>query len=142
MKTALRILMQLCVLGVFLGAGLWLGPGARTAYAQLFPRPAFTTGDFSAIYREAGTSVVIYTTSTCPYCKRARALLDRQGVAYRDYLIDESEEFDRQFIELGGRGVPLLLIGERRIVGYREDTIAESLRLLDPVAARVPPKRG
>jgi glutaredoxin 3 len=34
--------------------------------------------------------VVIYTTPTCPYCQRARRLLDGKGVAFRD--IDVSRD--------------------------------------------------
>ena len=29
--------------------------------------------------------VEIYTTFFCPYCARAKALLDRKGVAYEEY---------------------------------------------------------
>ena len=33
-------------------------------------------------------SVEIYTWSTCPYCMRAKQLLDSKGVNYTEYSID------------------------------------------------------
>ncbi len=38
--------------------------------------------------------VELYTTKYCPYCTRARALLQRKGVAYVD--IDINDEPDRR----------------------------------------------
>lgn len=114
---------------ICLGAGLWAGPFARAAYERLFPSPAFTTGNHVELLRQAGSSVVMFSTSTCPHCSDARALLQREGVAYRDFLIDKSPEAKAQFESLDGEGVPLIFIGDRRIVGYRESVIRESLDL-------------
>ncbi|MGL5807985.1 MAG: glutaredoxin domain-containing protein, partial [Xenococcaceae cyanobacterium] len=34
----------------------------------------------------------IYTWSRCPFCIRAKALLDRKGVEYTEYCIDGDED--------------------------------------------------
>ena len=75
-------------------------------------------------------AVVMVSTSTCPYCALARAYLDQAKVEYRDFVIDQSADAQQQFQALGGGKVPLLFIGNRRIVGYREDTIRDSLALI------------
>ena len=127
MATLARHLSSAALLILFLGGGLLAGPSVRSAYERLFPEPAFVTGDFAALYREAGTPIVMFSTSTCPFCRRARELLDHEQAQYRDFVVDQSPDAQRQFEALGGGGVPLLFIGNRRIVGFRADTIRESL---------------
>jgi glutaredoxin len=124
-----KVALNAGLVAVCLGAGLWAGPMARAGYEHLFPAPAFIEGDYANLYRQAGKDIVMFSTSTCPHCSDARALLQREGVAYQDYLIDGSPEAKRQFDALGGSGVPLLFIGDRRILGYRESVIRESLAL-------------
>lgn len=129
-RTLAISLLNVLALALFLGIGVWSGPRLRDAYARLFPEPAYVTGDYAAIYRQAGKPVVMFSKTTCPYCRHARELLQRDHVEFVEYVIDESPEARRQFDQLGGSGVPLLFIGDRRIVGFREDTLRASLALL------------
>lgn len=129
MRIAMKYFLQAALFLAVAGAGFWVGPRAHALYARLFPLPAYVSGDFSALRKQAAKPVVIFTTSTCPFCKQARELLAREGVDYRDYTIDQSPQAKQQFQSLGGEGVPLLFIGDRRIMGFREETIRESIRL-------------
>jgi glutaredoxin len=112
--------------------GVYGGPAARAAYAHVFPEPAFRTGDFSSLYRDAGSPVVLFSTSTCPYCKQTRELLQQRRVAYVDFVVDQSESAARRFKSVGGKGVPLIYVGDRSISGFREDAIVEALARLPP----------
>ena len=48
--------------------------------------------------------IEIYTTGFCGYCARAKALLDRKGVAYQEYDAEHGSEARRQAIgRSGGR---------------------------------------
>jgi glutaredoxin len=122
--------MNLMAVVVFLGAGLFLGPHARTAYDHLFPVPAYVSGHYADVFQRAGKPVVLFSTSTCPYCQHTRDLLRAQSVDYEDLVIDQSPEAKRQFEALAGSAVPVLFIGDRRITGFHEDTIRESLALI------------
>jgi glutaredoxin len=113
----------------FLG-GLYGGPIARGTYARLFPEPPFTTGNFSQLHAEAGSSVVLFSTSTCPYCKQTREMFAKAGVTYVDYMIDTSDVAKQKFQQLSGVGVPLIYIGDRRIRGFREPAIKDALAVL------------
>lgn len=109
--------------------GLYGGPHAKRIHASLFPPEVWAMGDYSALYSRAGKQVVIFTTSTCPYCAKLRDHLERQQVDYRDYVIDGSEQaaaLYRSVSEEGG-GVPLSFIGNRRVMGYNEKIIDQSL---------------
>ena len=73
------------------------------------------------------SSVVMYSTSWCPHCKRARAYFASHGIAYRDVDVEKSASGAREFRELGGGGVPLILAGGRAMRGFSEDGIRDLL---------------
>jgi glutaredoxin len=125
-----RSLFNAITFALFLAAGLWLGPYVRVAYDALFPEPAYVTGDYDALYRQAAKPVVMFSTSTCPHCQHAREFFNGAHVDYQEYDINQSLDAKQQFAALGGNGVPLLFIGNRRIVGFRADTTRESLALI------------
>ncbi len=127
MPKMLKILSMLLLLPACFVLGLHAGPKVATTYRTWFPPPQYTTGDHAALYRKAGQPVVMYATTTCPYCAKARALFAARGVAYIEYQIDASKAANDDFIARGGRGVPLLYIGDRRIQGFREAAIVDAL---------------
>lgn len=123
-----KVVVNVLIVAACLAAGLWLGPLARAGYERAFPPPLFVTGDYSAIYRQGGSPVVMFSSSTCPHCADARRLLGQLGVSYRDLVVDQDDDAKRQYEALEGDGVPLLFIGDRRILGFREAVIRDSLR--------------
>jgi len=65
--------------------------------------------------------VTLYTTRFCPYCIRARRLLDRKGVDYTDIAVDREPARRQEMMERSGqRTVPQIWIGERHIGGCDE----------------------
>jgi len=66
--------------------------------------------------------VELYTTPFCPYCTRARALLDRKGVAFTDIDITEEPTRGAEMIRrTGGRtSVPQIFINGEHIGGSDE----------------------
>jgi glutaredoxin len=136
MPNALKIVLKLLLIPAFFAAGVLGGPYLSRTYHAWFPPPQFTTGDHAELYRRAGNDVVMYATSTCPYCAKARKLFAARGIRYTEYLIDKSEAAQRDFVSKGGVAVPLLYIGDRRIQGFREPVIVESLAKVRPSAAK------
>ena len=70
----------------------------------------------------AMAEVELYTTPFCPYCTRARALLDRKGVAFTDIDITEEPGRRAEMIRrAGGRtSVPQIFIDGRHVGGSDE----------------------
>ena len=62
--------------------------------------------------------VVLYSASWCGYCVKAKAYLVGKGISYQDIDID-TENGKTAFAQSGGgKGVPLLLAGGRRVQGF------------------------
>ena len=58
-------------------------------------------------------TVTVYSTKNCPYCRMAKAFLDRQGVKYRSIDVGENADEARKMIEISGqRGVPVITIDD------------------------------
>ena len=77
----------------------------------------------------AGASKVkLYTTTWCGYCKRAKAYLQARGTPFQEIDVETSAQGQREFQALGGRGVPVILVGNQRMDGYSEGTLAGMLK--------------
>jgi glutaredoxin 3 len=63
--------------------------------------------------------VEMYSTMWCPYCARARALLQRKGVAFTDIdLIEQPQRREEMIRRAGGRTtVPQIFIDGEHIGG-------------------------
>ncbi|MEX2643541.1 MAG: glutaredoxin 3 [Acetobacterales bacterium] len=81
--------------------------------------------------------IEIYTTSFCPFCHRAKALLDRKGVAYREHDVSAQPELRARMRErAGGRHtVPQIFIDGKGIGGCDDLYALESQGRLDPLLA-------
>ncbi|QSX38343.1 glutaredoxin family protein [Shewanella sedimentimangrovi] len=56
--------------------------------------------------------VIMYATSWCPYCEKARKYFAASGIKYTEYDVEASPRRMREFKQLGGAGYPLILIGD------------------------------
>jgi len=113
MKKHLR---SLCAYSLFLLVGLGLGFGAPRAYAWL--KPNYVEGDYSAYRNGAKSSVVVYSTSWCPYCAKTKAYFAEHKIAYTEMDIEKSPVAQQHYQQLGGGSIPKVLIGNRMIVGF------------------------
>ena len=81
----------------------------------------------------ATADIVMYSTGWCPYCLRARALLERKGAAFREIKIDEDPaEREAMLARSGGRRtMPQIFIGDRHVGGFDELYALEKAGTLD-----------
>ena len=63
--------------------------------------------------------IEIYTWSTCPFCRRAKALLDKKGAAYAEYDITGDDAARAKMVERtgGAKSVPQIFINDQLIGG-------------------------
>lgn len=83
------------------------------------------------------TNVEIYTWSTCPFCVRAKALLDRKGVDYTEYCLDGDEPGRAKMAQRadGRRSVPQIFIDNQHIGGCDDLYALNASGKLDPLLA-------
>ena len=64
-------------------------------------------------------NVEIYTWSTCPFCIQAKALLDRKGISYVEYILDGDEQARGNMAARadGRRSVPQIFINNLHVGG-------------------------
>lgn len=81
----------------------------------------------------ANPEVVMYSTTWCGYCQRARGLLERKGVGIREIKVDENpSQRDLMVQKSGGRRtVPQIFIGDRHVGGYDDLAALERAGELD-----------
>ena len=81
--------------------------------------------------------VEIYTKAFCPYCSRAKALLETKGVDFEEYDISMGGPKRAEMIERarGGSTVPQIFIDDRHIGGCDDMFALDRQGKLDPLLA-------
>jgi len=62
-------------------------------------------------------TLTVYTKNNCPYCDRAKALLESKGVAYKSINIEEDQDARTFLVDQGLRSVPQVFNGTTLIQG-------------------------
>ncbi|KTD20566.1 glutaredoxin Grx [Legionella lansingensis] len=76
--------------------------------------------------------VIMYSTAYCPFCTKARDLLDKKGVTYTDIRVDEEPvKRDEMIAKSGRRTVPQIFINGQHIGGCDDMYALESQGHLD-----------
>lgn len=81
--------------------------------------------------------VEIYTTATCPYCMRAKMLLDEKNVAFTEIPVDGDPVLRERMTERaqGRTTVPQIFIDDRHMGGCDDLYALDSQGALDPLLA-------
>lgn len=61
--------------------------------------------------------LTIYSKSNCPFCDRAKALLESKGVEYKTISIEEDQDARQHLLDMGLRSVPQIFNGTTIIPG-------------------------
>ena len=76
--------------------------------------------------------VTMYTTQFCPFCVRAKMLLDKKGAKYNEIKVDQDYNLRREMTSKSGRNtVPQIWIGEMHVGGCDELFQLENQNKLD-----------
>lgn len=71
--------------------------------------------------RFSGT-VELYVTNWCGYCKQALAYVKSNNINYVAYDIEKDSAANQRYEEMGGRGIPLIVIGDNIMSGFSPET--------------------
>lgn len=78
--------------------------------------------------------VQIYSKKSCPFCVRAKALLDRKGIAYEEIDAEHDDALRTWLVEkTGQRTVPQIFVGDRSLGGFSDIDALEREGKLDAI---------
>src|SRR5688572_7686413 len=109
---------QNLLLGVFVAVAI-----AGVAKVYIWP-DVMRTALFSDQSRESGVAsmpvvkVVMYSTTWCTVCQQARNYLVQHRIPFTEVDVEKSEAGREEFQRLGGRSVPIILVGNQRMDGF------------------------
>jgi glutaredoxin 3 len=91
---------------------LYIDPKIRQDQTDTLSNLNLSPGSFMA-------KIEIYTWTYCPFCIRAKALLNRKGVTYQEYVIDGDDSArEAMSVRAGGRrSLPQIFINDRSVGG-------------------------
>ncbi len=66
--------------------------------------------------------VIMYTTPICPYCVRAKRLLNQKHVAYEEIDVSQDPELRKYMVQRSGgmMTVPQIFVGDTHVGGSDE----------------------
>jgi glutaredoxin 3 len=78
--------------------------------------------------------IIVYSKSTCPYCRAAKALLTKKGAVFTEIDLTTDPEGQRAMAQRAGRStVPQIFIGGQHIGGCDDLHALDARGGLDPL---------
>jgi glutaredoxin 3 len=78
--------------------------------------------------------VQIYSKQQCPYCVRAKGLLDRKGILYEEVDVENDDATRAWLVEATGqRTVPQIFVDGRSLGGFTDIDALDKAGKLDPI---------
>lgn len=72
--------------------------------------------------------IIIYTTSTCPWCLKTKEFFKENNVKYKEVNVQEDEKARNEMFEKSGQfGVPVVDLNGKIIVGFQKDVLKKTL---------------
>jgi len=62
--------------------------------------------------------VIIYSAVWCGHCKEAKNYFRKNDIPFTEYDIEKDSTAKERFHEIGGKGVPIILVGNKRMDGF------------------------
>ncbi len=76
------------------------------------------------------SKVVLFSTSTCSWCRRAKRYFKDHRVPFKEIDVERDPKAARDIARKTGQtGVPVIKVGSRWIVGFDKERIEKELRL-------------
>jgi glutaredoxin 3 len=82
--------------------------------------------------------ITLYVTGWCPYCQRAKALLDSKQLVFNEIDVDEDPKLRQEMTARSGRRtVPQIFIGESHVGGCDDLVALEARGELDQLVSNL-----
>ncbi|MFB6166911.1 MAG: glutaredoxin domain-containing protein [Candidatus Nanohaloarchaea archaeon] len=72
--------------------------------------------------------VEIFTTPTCPYCRKLKQWMEQEGIDYVEHNVAEDREQAMRMIRrTGQQGVPQTFVGDEAIIGFQPQKVKQAM---------------
>jgi mycoredoxin len=75
----------------------------------------------------ADQQIIMYSTSWCPYCAKARQFLQQANIPFEERDIEKSAQAEAEHRAIGGVGIPVLKINQHVINGFDPQIIRNAI---------------
>ncbi|HAH07859.1 MAG TPA: hypothetical protein DCM05_15270 [Elusimicrobia bacterium] len=116
-----------------------VGADGKVSYTDKEPQPNSGKTEKLKVQTYSGTpavsaysgsvkKVTILSAQWCGVCTRAKAYMKDHKIAFEEWDIDKSEYARSKMNELGAKGVPVILVGKQKMVGFSAETLEEMIK--------------
>ncbi|MCW8890695.1 MAG: glutathione S-transferase N-terminal domain-containing protein [Sedimenticola sp.] len=74
------------------------------------------------------TRITLYSSRNCSYCRRAKSYLQQNHIPFSEQDVERNKRAQLDFMRAGGRGVPLIVIGDQAVQGFEPRQLQKALR--------------
>ena len=72
--------------------------------------------------------VTIYSTPSCHFCHMAKDFFTSKGIVFEDFDVSTNKEKRQEMLDKSGQmGVPVIIIGEKMVIGFNKPEIVNLL---------------
>lgn len=69
-------------------------------------------------------SVIVYSTPTCPWCKKAKEFLKKNNVKFKSVDVSSNSKAAQEMMKKSGQmGVPVIDVDGKIVIGFDEDKL-------------------
>ena len=72
--------------------------------------------------KKKSKEVVMYSAAWCGVCKKAKNYFNQNNISFTEYDIDKDKSARKRHKEMGATGVPVILVGAKRMNGFSVGT--------------------
>ncbi|MBI4986988.1 MAG: glutaredoxin family protein [Rhodocyclales bacterium] len=72
--------------------------------------------------------IVMFSTETCGFCKKAKRYMDAKGLSYSEIDVDKDARGHEEYRRLGGNGVPFFVVAGKTMTGFSESAFEKLLK--------------
>ncbi|WP_139491873.1 glutaredoxin family protein [Brevibacillus dissolubilis] len=77
------------------------------------------------------TKAIVYSSTTCNFCKQVKTYLEENNIPYEERNIDLNDQYGQELHDLGIMSVPLTVIGDKQILGFNPVRIKKAVAALE-----------
>lgn len=80
---------------------------------------------------------IVYSSSTCNFCKQVKTFLTENNIPFEERNIDENPAYGEELQRIGIMSVPLTIIGDKQILGFNPGRLKKAYEAVAAAEAEV-----